>query len=195
MADMPHCSRFHHTAYPLEVTFCHHVVLTEIAGQWSVQHKRLFCLLLRNIPFTLRNDWTPTLVNRLVNLGWSACWPSITSLLTKVNIQSDLLPRHQTSRAKSNAPLCISQLLLKLLLWNEWAELFWNKCRIICLKHYGSLTYLPLIYYSATKIEYIIAKKIKYFPKKHYLCRYENKHTIHTTNLPAAMLLCMWQKT
>lgn len=33
MVDIPHCSRFHHTAYPLEVTSCHHVVLTEIAGQ------------------------------------------------------------------------------------------------------------------------------------------------------------------
>ena len=34
----------------------------------------------------------------------------------QVNIQSDLLLRHQTSRAKSNDSLCISQLLLKLLL-------------------------------------------------------------------------------
>ena len=53
------------------------------------------------------------------------------------------------------------------------------------------ISHLALIYYSATKIEYIIAKKIRYFPKKQYLCRYENKHTIHTTNLPAAMLLRM----
>lgn len=71
---MPHCNRFHHTAYPLEVTSCHHVVLTEIAGQWSVQHKRLFCLLLRNIRSPLGmigyQPWSTgllTLVDRLVD--------------------------------------------------------------------------------------------------------------------------------
>ena len=69
MVDIPHCSRFHHTAYPLEVTSCHHVVLTEIAGQWSVQHRGVFCLLLGTIGCQPWSTGLLTKVDRLVSQG------------------------------------------------------------------------------------------------------------------------------